>query len=66
MGCPQASVVTWTYQRLYMSIAYCNELLRECTEGKLQVRGLWEEMKGNTLVKSRSTFYTCVLLFHAL
>ena len=31
-----ASVVTWTYQRLYMSIAYCNELLRECTEGKLQ------------------------------
>ena len=29
-----ASVITWTYQRLYMSIAYCNELLRECTEGK--------------------------------
>ena len=28
-----------------MSIAYCNELLRECTEGKLQSRGLWEEMK---------------------
>ena len=24
---------------------YCNELLRECTEGKLQSRGLWEEMK---------------------
>lgn len=21
-----ASVITWTYQRLYMSIAYCNEL----------------------------------------
>lgn len=40
-----ASVVTWTYQRLYMSIAYCNEFLRECTEGKLQGRGLWEEMK---------------------
>ena len=40
-----ASVVTWTYQRLYMSIAYCNELLRECTEGKLQGRGLWDEMK---------------------
>ena len=31
-----ASVVTWTYQRLYMSIAYCNELLRECTEGKFK------------------------------
>lgn len=41
-----ASVVTWTYQRLYMSIAYCNELLRECTEGKLQSRGLWDELKG--------------------
>lgn len=40
-----ASVVTWTYQRLYMSIAYCNEFLRECTEVKLQGRGLWEEMK---------------------
>lgn len=40
-----ASVVTWTYQRLYMSIAYCNELLRECTEGKLQSRGLWDELK---------------------
>lgn len=42
-----ASVVTWTYQRLYMSIAYCNELLRECTEGKLQDRGLWNEMKND-------------------
>lgn len=40
-----ASVVTWTYQRLYMSIAYCNELLRECTESKLQSRGLWDELK---------------------
>lgn len=40
-----ASVITWTYQRLYMSIAYCNELLRECTEDKLQSRGLWKEMK---------------------
>ena len=40
-----ASVIKWTYQRLYMSIAYCNELLRECTESKLQDRGLWDEMK---------------------
>lgn len=40
-----ASVITWTYQRLYMSIAYCNEILRECTQGKLEDRGLWEEMK---------------------
>ena len=39
-----ASVITWTYQRLYMSIAYCNEL---CVNVRkvLQSRGLWEEMK---------------------
>lgn len=40
-----ASVVQWTYQRLYMSIAYCNEMLRECTEDKLQSRGVWNELK---------------------
>lgn len=40
-----ASVIQWTYSRLYMSIAYCNELLRECTEDKIKGRGLWEEMK---------------------
>lgn len=40
-----ASVITWTYQRLYMSIAYSNEYLRECTQSKLQDRGLWNEMK---------------------
>lgn len=39
-----ASVVTWTYQRLYMAVAYCNEFLRECTEGKLRSRGLWDEL----------------------
>lgn len=39
-----ASVITWTYQRLYMTIAYCNEILRECTEDKLKQRGLWEEL----------------------
>ena len=44
-----ASVVTWTYQRLYMSIAYTNELLRECTESKLQERGVWEELKDDYL-----------------
>lgn len=41
-----ASVVTWTYQRLYMAIAYCNELLRECTESNLQSRGLWDQLGG--------------------
>lgn len=44
-----ASVITWTYQRLYMSIAYSNEFLRECTEGKLQERGLWDAMKDDYL-----------------
>ncbi len=39
-----ASVVTWTYQRLYMSIAYCNEFLRECTPAKLKDRGLWDSL----------------------
>ena len=40
-----ASVITWTYQRLYMSIAYCNELLRECTEEKLKDRGVWDDLQ---------------------
>lgn len=39
-----ASVIRWTYQRLYMTIAYCNELLRECTEDKLKPRGLWNQL----------------------
>ena len=38
------SVIRWTYQRLYMSIAYSNELLRECTEEKLKSRGLWSQL----------------------
>lgn len=46
---PSTSVVTWTYQRLYMSIAYCNEFLRECTQSKLQDRGLWDQMKDDYL-----------------
>lgn len=44
-----ASVITWTYQRLYMSIAYCNEFLRECTEAKLKERGVWSEMSSEYL-----------------
>lgn len=42
-----ASVVTWTYQRLYMAIAYCNEFLRECNESKLKGYGVWDEMSGD-------------------
>jgi len=40
-----AAVIKWTYQRLYMTIAYCDEMLRECTENKLKSRGVWEDMK---------------------
>ena len=43
------SVVTWTYQRLYMAIAYCNEFLRECTPDKMQARGVWDEMSADYL-----------------
>ncbi len=42
-----ASVVTWTYQRLYMSVAYSNEFLRECTPEALKSRGLWDDFKDN-------------------
>ncbi len=38
------SVATWTYQRLYMAIAYCNEFLRECTEDNMKDRGVYDEM----------------------
>lgn len=41
-----ASVIRWTYQRLYMTVAYCNELLRECTENKLKSHGLWNQLGG--------------------
>ncbi len=46
---PSTSVVTWTYQRLYMSIAYCNEFLRECTPDKMQDRGVWNDMSADYL-----------------
>lgn len=39
-----AAVVKWTYQRLYMSIAYCNEFLRECTHDNLRARGLYDQL----------------------
>lgn len=44
-----AAVIKWTYQRLYMSIAYCNEFLRECTEEKLKERGIWGDMSNDYL-----------------
>lgn len=39
-----APVITWTYQRLYMCIAYCDEFLRQCTPGKIRERGLQAEL----------------------
>lgn len=42
---PSNKVMSYPYYRLYMSISYCNEFLRECTEDKLSSRGLYEEMK---------------------
>lgn len=38
-------VGSYPYYRLYMTINYCNEFLRECTESKIQSRGLYDEMK---------------------
>ena len=39
-----AGVITWTYQRLYMCIAYCDEFLRQCTDDNLKSRGLTSEL----------------------
>lgn len=46
---PSTSVVTWTYQRLYMSIAYCNEFLRQCTPSEMKEYGVWDEMQDDYL-----------------
>lgn len=43
---PSTKVVSYPYYRLYMSIGYCNEFLRESTEEKLRKRGVYEELKG--------------------
>lgn len=42
---PSTKVISYPYYRLYMAIGYCNEFLRECTEGKLKSRGVYEELK---------------------
>lgn len=44
-GAGDTPVVTWTYQRLYIAVAYANEFLREFTQDKLQSRGLWGEFQ---------------------
>lgn len=42
---PSTKIISYPYYRLYMSIAYCNEFIRESTESKLKDRGLWDELK---------------------
>lgn len=40
-----SEIIKFTYYRLYMTINYCNELLRECTEDKLKGRGVYDDLK---------------------
>ena len=42
---PSTSIIKYPYYRLYMTINYCNEFIRECTESKLKDRGVFEELK---------------------
>lgn len=42
-------VLTGCYQRLYMAGAYCNEFLRESTEGSIKGHGLWDALKDDYL-----------------
>jgi hypothetical protein len=44
---PGTVIIKYAYYRLYMSIAYCNEFLRESTDEKLRSRGLFDKMKPN-------------------
>lgn len=37
-------IVGYPYYRLYMTINYCNEFLRECTESKLKDRGVYDAL----------------------
>lgn len=41
------SINMYAYYRLYMTISYCNEFLRESTESKLNERKLFEELKND-------------------
>ncbi len=42
---PSTMVISYPYYRLYMSINYCNEFLRESTDEKLKSRGVYDELK---------------------
>lgn len=39
------SINMYSYYRLYMTISYCNEFLRESTDSKLKERNLYDELK---------------------
>ncbi|MBF0577608.1 RagB/SusD family nutrient uptake outer membrane protein [Dysgonomonas sp. GY617] len=38
-------IISYSYYRLFMSINYCNEFLRESTDSNLKSRGLYEDLK---------------------
>jgi hypothetical protein len=42
---PSTIIIKYAYYRLYMTIGYCNEYLREATDEKLKKRGLYDKMK---------------------
>ena len=42
---PSTEIAGYPYYRSIMTIGYCNEFLRQCTESKLRERGLWNELK---------------------
>lgn len=44
---PSTVIIKYSYYRLYMTIAYCNEFLREASDEKLRSRGLFDKMQGN-------------------
>lgn len=41
---PSTKVISYPYYRLYMSIGYCNEFLRQCTKESIEGKGLSSEM----------------------
>ncbi len=42
---PSTVIIKYAYYRLYMSIGYCNEFLRESADDKLKERGLYDALK---------------------
>ena len=42
---PSTELAGYPYYRSIMTIGYCNEFLRQCTESLLHSRGVWNELK---------------------